>query len=146
MRRFLAAGILFLMAATPGTGSWETMTPAPASFGHGAAIGYPGYGDFLYTLRGRNTPTFYRYSISGNSWTTLAPAPDSVHHGGAIAGAGGDYLYVLRAHDTATFWRYSIPANSWCALPNAPAALEHGASLVHAGGFLYALRGKDSTS
>lgn len=148
--RLTLGAALLLLAAAPApveVNSWSTMTPAPASFGHGAAIAYPGYGDFIYALRGRNTPTFFRYSVTANSWATMAPAPDAVHHGGAIVGTGGDHLYALRAHDTATFWRYSIPGNSWTALSNAPAALEHGAALVYAGGdFLYSLRGRNSNT
>ncbi len=126
MLKVLTAVLAFALAAAP-SDSWTTIAPAPADFGHGASMAYPGTGDFLYALSGKKTQQFLRYSISADAWTAMAPAPNAVESGSALAGTGGDFLYALRANDTATFWRYSISANAWTVMASAPAVANHGA-------------------
>ena len=133
---------------TISTDTWDTsLAAAPATPGQGADLVYPGSGDYIYLLRGNNTSTLYRYSISGDSWTTLAAAPANIPSGGAMVYPGsGDYLYATRGNNTADFYRYSISGNVWSNRASSSDAIlfTTGADLVYpgSGDYIYATQGQ----
>jgi len=45
-----------------------------APFGAGAALASDA-GNYIYALRGNNTVTFWRYSVSADSWAAMADTP-----------------------------------------------------------------------
>ena len=135
-------------------GTWSAKAALPGAASFGAALVYPGWGDYIYATRGNNTASFYRYSISGNTWTALADLPVAlsaahVNSPSMMYPGKGDYLYFVQGGSwnydwgTTTFLRYSISANSWQELASAPAVFRSGANLVCPKGsnLLYATRG-----
>jgi predicted CXXCH cytochrome family protein len=132
---------------------------APAAVDAGGSLYYPGFGDFIYALRGAGTNALWRYSISTNTWvlltTPLPPAaPAAVGAGGSLAWAGGDYLYAFRGGGTSDFWRYQLSTRTWNPNPGhspaitggvpaaAPGTVSAGGSLAWGGcDFLFAFQG-----
>ncbi|MCC7197478.1 DUF2341 domain-containing protein, partial [Candidatus Peregrinibacteria bacterium] len=98
---------------------WIQLTAPPASAGHGAALAYPGTGDYIYLLRGSTTTTVYKYCFQNtgsgctvNTWGTLtATAPATIASGGSMVGVGGA-LYALRGNNTNTFYKFTITVPS----------------------------------
>jgi hypothetical protein len=127
--------------------TWTTMAATPAGISYGAALVYPGSGDFIYGYRGgSNNKDFYRYTISTDTWTTMAATPGTISSGGALVYPGsGDFIYGYQG-GSAAFYRYSISGNSWTTLAVTPAAISQGGSLVYpgSGDYLFGSRGNDS--
>ncbi len=71
------------------------MTDTPDKVKDGGALAYTG-GDFIYAFQGKDTKTFWRYTISTNTWSDTPPAdyPEKVKSGGSLTSGdcvvGGD--------------------------------------------------------
>ncbi|MEK6901623.1 MAG: CARDB domain-containing protein, partial [Nanoarchaeota archaeon] len=127
---------------------WQLRANTPTAVSLGGSLAYPGSGNFLYALKGGNTTSFWRYSISDNSWQSLATTPTAVDRGGSLISTGGDFLYALRGNSTNDFWRYSISSNVWIprSSPIYGNPADDGAALVYGGGdYLYAFKGGNNT-
>ncbi|MBN1367754.1 MAG: hypothetical protein JW967_07495 [Dehalococcoidales bacterium] len=126
--------------------SWSSMANTPANIGVGGALAYDG-NNYIYALRGNNSSSFYRYSISGNSWSSMANTPANFGVDGDLVYDGSNYIYALRGANTNEFYRYSISGNSWSGMANTPASIGVGADLAYDGSnYIYALRGNNSSS
>lgn len=110
----------------------------------------------LFTLRGANTNTFWRYDINSKSWNTSLSTTNlgTLQAGSSMCWNGADYLYVLRANNTLNFYRYSISGNAWTAqtdmpgdhsgpndYPTGAANAQYGGSVTCLGTTTYALKG-----
>jgi hypothetical protein len=112
---------------------WEFMADMPGPIGHGAALAYPGSGDFIYAARGAVTKEFYKYSISGNAWTRLADIPYFMNTGGSLVSDGNDKIYCTVGGSTQRFYVYTVSTNTWTAKANIYSTwtAETGASLAY---------------
>jgi Tol biopolymer transport system component len=126
--------------------TWNGSPDAPKNFGNGAALAYPGSGDYLYAIFGASK-VFWRYSVSGKYWCQkkLHNTPELIGNGGDLAW-GGSSLYALQGRNKQKFFRCDTsPDSSWHYLADTPGRIELGGSLVWDGGdYLYALQGGDS--
>ena len=130
------------LSGAPGFWEQERLSLITATSGYGANFAYTSGDNTLYTFRGGNTNTFYKYVIGTDTWTTLTNAPTTVYGGGAVIEGPSGYLYAIPGNNTTTFWRYTIGTNSWTTLAAAPLAFNYGASLIYDGdNYLYVLRG-----
>lgn len=133
---------------TPSTNTWTTRAVLPATATNGAALAYPGSGDFIYAFAGNSTNS-YRYSISGNSWTALGATPATVGPGAALTFVGTD-LYAFGGNNTKNFWRYDstqATPGSWTNLTSTntpPSYVRGGGALTSVGTTIYALQGNNS--
>lgn len=89
--------------------------------------------EYLYTLRGNSSSTFWRYHTVSQNWETLADAPAAVSDGSSLTWDGQNYLYALRGNGTNHFYRYNIQDNAWEELPVLPAIAQHGSDIAHIG-------------
>jgi hypothetical protein len=109
--------------------------------------GVTGVGSYLYTIRGGNTPQFFRFDVIANTWLAMAPAPFSANTDIKGTYANG-YVYYFRGSSSGEFYRYNVALNTWsiagelASLP-ASATVSDGGTLVYnaADGYLYATRG-----
>lgn len=126
----------------PGTNTWTTMAVAPAATQNGAALAYPGSGDYIYATRGNNLSDFYRYSIGSNAWTTLASLPTGVvsNIGSRLVSNGTD-LFFIGGTGLKVLYRYNIGSNTWQQLADLPFAPYSGTDIVYRNGKLIALAG-----
>lgn len=102
----------------------------------------------IYTFRGYNTTTFYRYEIETDTWasspTSLADALGTVYPGGFLVAGPPGYLYGLRGNSTSDFWVYDIENNTWTATNSIPKLVTYGSSLTYDGSrYIYATVGND---
>lgn len=134
---------------SPSTNTWTVRASTPGSMGNGAAMIYPGSGDYLYALRGYNTTSFYRYCIqntgsgcTANTWSTMSSTPGYVNAGGSLAIVGSN-LYAFQGGNSKQFWQYDIAGNSWSNLPDqaTPDYVAGGAAMTQIGSTIYALQG-----
>jgi hypothetical protein len=130
--------------------SWDTvLSSLPAVVGANSQMIRNGSDDHVYVLRGTNTDSFYRYSISGNSWTTLTNVPGTVNTGSQMIRNGSDdHIYVLPGNNTANFYRYSISGNSWTTLTAVPGSVNYGSEMFrsHNEDFIYILQGNNTAN
>jgi hypothetical protein len=124
---------------------WKVMATTPRAFTNGAALVYPGYGDFIYACRGSASLDFYRYSISADRWTVVAnPYQFRFGSGASMAYGGAGYIFILRGRQSSDFIRYIPSSEHWTTKASVPAKIKQGASLVWTGGdSLYAFCGGD---
>jgi hypothetical protein len=101
---------------------------APGTIGAGSEMIIKG--GYIYTLRGNNQISFYRYDINAGTWSDPAvadlPVGVTVGADGFLADGGGDVLYACRGLNTSTCYEYSINSNSWTIMTNAPANITTG--------------------
>ncbi len=122
--------------------TWEPMTSALANPSTGAALTYPGTGDYIYALRGAGTSVFWKYSINGNSWSAASSTPGGVGAGGSLTSIGSSKIYALRGGGGVDFWEYDIPSGIWSSKKNVPAMINGGGPLLTSDGtYVYCLRG-----
>ncbi len=124
---------------------WKSRKPTIWKPMAGSALSYPGTGDFIYAIQGKNHQSFCRYSISNDLWDTLRSIPGELGAGAGMACLGTDSVYVLRGTGgTGTgskFYRYSVRQSEWQERTPTPGTIGKGGRLVCAEGSLYALRG-----
>ncbi|RKY42002.1 MAG: hypothetical protein DRP85_04355 [Candidatus Makaraimicrobium thalassicum] len=114
----------------PALGQWGSPRQIPYGIGEGAALCYPGSGNYVYAMHGDQTRDFMRYDKVNKRWDPIAPTPKSVYWGGALAYPGsGDYIYALRGRSK-DFWRYSITNDTWESLADTLDVIGPGGSLV----------------
>jgi hypothetical protein len=104
----------------------------------------------LYTFRGNNTTTFYRYEIETDTWTAMAVSPMAVYSGSYLVEGPNNTLYASRgASSTAptnykAFWSYDILSDTWTVLPNAPKDFNYGSNMAYDGSqYIYIMPGND---
>ncbi len=132
--------------------SYSSLAALPASAGSGAALAYPGTGDFIYAFRGAGTATFYKYCMTGsgctiNTWTTLTSAPGNVNAGGALSFVGTTDLYAFGGGGSKYFWKYNTGTATWTDLTSSnpiPDLVQGGGALTTIGTNLYALQGNNT--
>lgn len=142
-----------------GAGSWAISTTTPPDppnppqqpVGVGAALAYDNAGH-TYAFRGRNTPTFWRYSLENAVfWEVLANTPcASAAEGSTCGNASGASLASNRAgalyafqgspggFGKSSFWRYDTSTNCWTGsgVPGCPAGIAPAPGQVYKGGSL----------
>jgi hypothetical protein len=132
------------------TEEWGDLADVPAYVGRGAAITYPGKGDYLYALVGNRSPYFYRYSISNNVWNVLSPCMVKIldSHSELIYPGFGNFLYILHGSswnsdfESYTYMRYDILEDEWEELAPASFGVDHPGSMIWPGGeYYYATKG-----
>lgn len=133
---------------------WDTPACAPNWFNDGSAVAYDG-ADTIYALRGDNTTTFWKYSLSTNVWTACATTPGgtTLYRASSMCFANGDYIYVFRGNQTGIFWRYKISADTWndidpadMTVLDATFTADYGCSMAWLGGdYIYATLGYHQT-
>lgn len=98
------------------TNTWTNGGTAPAWLGYGANL-VDGEDGAIYTARGQNTTTNYKYTIATDTWSTVASTiPAAVYQGGCAVKAsdgGTDYIYQIRAQNTADIFRFNIGTQTW---------------------------------
>lgn len=125
----------------------KALPDAPAPIHAGGRIIYPGFGEYIYVLRGGGTKDFFVYDKRGTgTWITKDSAnqplqvPDIVYDGAAMCyvnhATDGDCLYVLTG---AKMFRYKItdpPGNNWSYIQNRTS--NTGNNMVNGGdGYIY---------
>jgi hypothetical protein len=102
--------------------NWEEMakTPYNAEGGvdDGGSLAYPGFGDYIYALKGGSDPpggsvpadNFWRYSIPDDNWEILQPIPDGVgDNNGRRLGVANGNIYCWRgSFGDGALWVYSL--------------------------------------
>lgn len=93
----------------PGDGSWSQKAYLPWKTYWGSSLVYPGFGDYIYCFRGRETRDWARYSISGDTWSELPPLPFIV---GSKSSSAYDpvtgEVYVASAHLTTSIKKMNL--------------------------------------
>ena len=97
------------------------LTPYNAAGGvdDGGTLLYPGYGDYIYALKGGDDGAggggspgddFWRYKISNDSWEILPSIPNGVgNQNGHRLGLSNESIYCWRGcFDDGTLWAYSL--------------------------------------
>jgi len=145
------------------TNTWTTLTSTTVGASSGAALAYPGSGNFIYAFTGNNGTGFYRYCLltSGtcttpgggtqtfNTWATLQTAPTLVGPGGAMAMVGND-LYAFGGNGTKNFWKYDTTqtgVGTWTNLTatnTPPDFVQGGGAMVTLGTNIYAFSGNNT--
>ncbi|MCZ2338009.1 MAG: hypothetical protein LC127_07375, partial [Chitinophagales bacterium] len=128
----------------PTNGSWTQLADTDSNVYLGAALVYPGSGDYIYGTRGNNTATFWRYSISGNSWNdaSVADLPDNAESGyGSRLVSNGNDIFYITGYQRAQFLKYSIANNNWTVLSSLPFAPLWGTDMVYYNGKIYVQAG-----
>src|SRR3989339_318741 len=132
---------------TISTNEWTTESNPGASppdvFGSswGASITYDGSGN-LYIVRGNNTNTFYKYTISDPpTWTTLTSVPELVSNGSGSVYDNGK-IYVMSGFNNNGFHIYDVASDTWMTGTMTPSQTYAGGALVKGpSNTLYALQG-----
>ncbi|OGK21474.1 hypothetical protein A3C23_05065 [Candidatus Roizmanbacteria bacterium RIFCSPHIGHO2_02_FULL_37_13b] len=91
-------------------GTWAFMASAPLDGSISTGVKLAIFGNYVYTLRGVSTRTFYRYSISGNTWSTAADVPYAYY--GSLISVPEDNKIIVYASPT-NFFDYYPATNSW---------------------------------
>ena len=95
---FRAYNTNYFYRYNPAGNSWTEMSAAPANARFGAALVYPGSGDYIYATRGATTRSFWRYSISGNSWEDVSvadlPIDAESSYGSRLVSDGTDIYFI----------------------------------------------------
>ncbi len=107
---------------------WTQMTNVTSTIGYGGDLIYKeGY---IYTLRGNNTLSFYRYDVGANSWSDPAvadlPTGGNIYNDGFLVNAGSDILIACRGGNQVGCYQYTISTDTWTAIDNAPANIYAG--------------------
>ncbi len=115
------------------------------------------YGDYIYVLRGNNTPGFWRYKVTApTGWETLPPIPAGTKlpkDGSgmvAVTKGGNPYLFVMKGSKTSEFYLYDLTNNTWSSALTAPptgpsgkAGYKKGSCLAYDGGdWVYVMKGQ----
>ncbi|USN53605.1 MAG: fibronectin type III domain-containing protein [Candidatus Nomurabacteria bacterium] len=142
-----SVGYFFRYSRT--TDLWTRLADLPAEPGLGADLVWDGV-DTLYSPRGQNTTTYYKYTISTNTWDTVASTvPGAVYQGGCQVNGGDGYIYLVRGQNTANIYRFNISTETWDAagtLTSAPGNFYYGDACVLDGqGNILIPRGNNTT-
>jgi hypothetical protein len=125
--------------------TWDTLEVTPASVRYGAALAYPGNGDYIYATRGQATNTFWRYRISTNTWdSTVAALPVGImaHYGATLVSDDGDNILFTAGLGIKRMFRYSISQNTWTEVAQLPYSPYYGSDTTYNGdGKIIALAG-----
>ncbi|MBP7740572.1 hypothetical protein KA089_00120 [Candidatus Woesebacteria bacterium] len=141
---FSGANVTAFYSYSVGGNSWSTLAVAPSTVGNGAALTYPGSGDYIYATRGNATTGFWRYSISGNSWSDPAvadlPADATSSIGSRLVSDGTD-IYYIAGIGISRIYKYVIGTDTWSELGPIPFAPYYGTDLSYYDGKIYAVSG-----
>lgn len=128
------------VSSNPGTmsirkndnGSWSTgdVKAAPSNVTGGATSYARGY---IYTVKGSNTNTFWRYDTENQVWSTLNVVPATVNRGSTMTWDGDNYLYLLRGNNSSDVYRYSISGDTWLLIGQAPSMATAGTDIKYVG-------------
>jgi len=122
-----------------GTGDWTRKADAPQPIYYGASMRY--VDGNIYTIRGGNSNSFYKYSIAKDSW--LIPSRGlfgeifrgagylTENYGADILKGDGHNYYITRGNFADQFVRWNEETGEMTPLANAPAGLYIGSSLVY---------------
>ncbi len=124
--------------------SWTTLAVAPATVRFGAALAYPGSGDYIYATRGNSTSTFWRYSISGNSWDDVSVADipaNAVASYGSTLNSDGTNIFYNAGIGVNRYFKYTIGTDTWSELSTLPFTPFYGTDMTYYNGRMYALAG-----
>lgn len=109
----------------------------------------------LYVLRGANSTTFWKLTLSNRTWTALSSVNlANVEEGGSMC-RSGDLLYVIRGNVTNNFYSYDMAAGgNWTALtdvtsdhpgpadyPAAAQTVTYGGGIACLGSDVYVIKG-----
>lgn len=129
-------------------GTWASMlgVPTALAMNYGAALVYPGSGNYIYATRGAvNVKTFMRYTIgAGETWddAVVADLPDNVETGyGSRMVSDGTDIYYISGSGMAKILKYTILNNTWTELGNVPFSPYYGTDISYYNGKIYALAG-----
>lgn len=124
---------------------WSSVLPTISGWtqGQGGQITYKKEegNNYIYSTRGINTNTFWRYDIDAGSWIQLANVPATVRYGGALMDGNDGYLYVTCGNNTVNYYRYSISGNSWESLEDVPGQIYTGGAGVFTANRVWAIAG-----
>jgi len=124
---------------------WSSTLPTISGWtqGQGGQITYKeeGSNHYIYSTRGTNTNTFWRYDIDDTSWLQLANVPATVRYGGALMDGNDGYLYVTRGNNTDDYYRYDISGNSWETLDDVPGQIYTGGAGAFTANRVWAIAG-----
>jgi hypothetical protein len=115
--------------------TWATLSTPNAITYYGAALSYPGTGNFIYATRGGGTSTFWRYTISTDLWeATIANLPSGVYasYGSTLTSDGTD-LYFTAGLSMKRMYKYIIGSNTWVQLANLPFSPYYGNDATYNG-------------
>jgi len=122
----------------PGTDNWTPLAPTPQTVRAGADLTFVDVdinvnGDgYIYTPRGLNTTTFWRYEIKSNTWHDLANLPLPVNDD-IDTTTDGTHIFVARQQGTTDFMSYNIASDNWTTLAPAPYASRYAGVQYFAG-------------
>lgn len=128
--------------------SVSNLNSVPGGVAQGSSMIRNSSDDDIYIMRGNNTSSFYKYSISGNSWTTLTSIPGVPGYGSnMIRNGSDDFIYVTNGGVSNSFYRYSISGNSWTTLSTTPNVIGNGSSMIRNGSddYIYISQGSGGT-
>lgn len=133
----------------PGTDGWTTLASAPLTTSQGAALIYPGSGDYLYATRGANTGTVWRYSISTDTWdpdgdVADLPGTHRVYYGSRLLTDGTNVYIFTSGTGPASLLKYTIASDEWTVLSSLPFVPYLGSDAVYHSGKIYAQAGNYS--
>lgn len=134
-----------------GTDSWEILQDPPLFQGYGATQRIIGRN--IYTLRGQNTTTFWKYNIDTGLWTK--PVMDvfgqnyagtiyrPTSYGASTIQGDGNYIYASRGNADNLFIRYDRTTGEVVPMADIPHGMITGATLAYNGddGEIYATTG-----
>lgn len=134
-----------------GTDSWEILQDPPLFQGYGATQRI--IGRSIYTLRGQNTTTFWKYNIDTGLWTK--PVMDvfgqnyagtiyrPTSYGASTIQGDGNYIYASRGNADNLFIRYDRTTGEVVPMADIPHGMTTGATLAYNGddGEIYATTG-----
>lgn len=123
-------------------GSWAAETNYPVTTNE-SALGYPGSGDYLYSMRGAGQGTVYRYHMVNKTWEDAGATdlPTGVVAGnGAAMTSDGSNMYAILGLGNSTFYRYD--GTTWTELARAPFTPYWGSDIAYTNGRIYAIPGQ----
>ncbi|MDD5431543.1 MAG: DUF2341 domain-containing protein [Candidatus Omnitrophica bacterium] len=138
--------------------SWQTLfSTTPDTIGWGASMVYPGSGNYIWVMRGANSPTIYKFDTTKDNlagpaaWGEFALAPAVFYNNNSklIYPGFGNYFYVLQGtnynqdYSSSVVLRYDFVNNTWSEFSNLPVGIKAPGTLACPGGkYFYALRGQ----
>lgn len=128
--------------------NWQELSQTPDTINNVGpqALVYDG-NDTFYLLRGNNSTTLYKYTISTDTWETESSSvPATPGWGASLVYDGSGKLYVFRGNNSTSFYEYDLSTQTWTTLTPAPAAVYYGGSAVYNDGRIYLMVGNRGTS
>jgi len=108
---------------------WSSaLAGTPVAVSYGAELVY--VNGYIYTPRGSNTLSFYRYDVNAGTWSDPLvadlPTGGTIYNDGFLVKAGSDSLIACRGGNQVGCYQYTISANTWATIDNAPANIYQG--------------------